>query len=102
MSIPRSPRGVDSITLGTIMPFGSITSRVSLTHLGSFGLKMLPIFSPSISETTCHSSFYKGGIRLSAKLNVQRNLAFARSCTVIIAPAYYKRKKYGHQFGTLK
>src|SRR5216683_1776576 len=46
MSIPRSPRGVDSITLGTITPLGSIISRVALIHLGSFGLKMVPIFSP--------------------------------------------------------
>src|SRR5258707_5252218 len=46
MSMPRSPRGVDSITLGTITPLGSIISRVALIHLGSFGLKMVPIFSP--------------------------------------------------------
>src|SRR5260370_20344093 len=102
MSIPRSPRGVDSITLATITPLGSIISRVALIHLGSFGLKMVPIFSPYNIRNDCLSSFSTGGVRLSAKLNVQRTLTKVRSCTVIIAHARYKRKKYGHYFGTLK
>src|SRR5258707_1422680 len=102
MSMPRSPRGVDSITLGTITPLGSIISRVALIHLGSFGLKMVPIFSPYNIRNDCLSSFSTGGVRLSAKLNVQRTLTKVRSCTVIIAPARYKRKKYGHYFCTLK
>src|SRR5579859_1414394 len=46
MSQPRSPRGVDSTTLG-IMPRGSKNSLDSLIHLGSFGLKRVPILAPS-------------------------------------------------------
>src|SRR5215469_15439662 len=102
MSMPRSPRGVDSITLGTITPLGSITSRVALIHLGSFGLKMVPIFSPYNIRNDLSLFLLYGGGRLSAKLNVQRNLTKVRSCTVIIAPARYKRKKNGYYFGTLK
>src|SRR6266487_3053976 len=52
MSQPRSPRGVDSTTLGTYTPLGSRTSRVSFAHLGSLGLKMVPILAPFESKTT--------------------------------------------------
>src|SRR5213080_3763093 len=83
MSMPRSPRGVDSITLGTIMPRGSITSRVSLIQRGSFGLNLLPIFAPfNISETICLTyqgrgkpSPYPRRSTTTARLGVRAGLA---------------------------
>src|SRR6266536_4273290 len=54
MSQPRSPRGVDSTTLG-IMPLGSRISALPLIHLGSLGLKTAPILTPSYlkQRTVC-------------------------------------------------
>src|SRR5256886_15685932 len=95
MSIPRSPRGVDSITFGTIIPFGSITSRVSLIHFGSFGLKMLPIFTPfNIRNDLSLFLTYLDEFDYRQRRNVQRILAFARPRTIMIAPARCKRKNY--------
>src|SRR5579863_2786231 len=109
MSMPRSPRGVDSITLGTMMPRGSITSRVSLIHRGSFGLNLLSIFAPLICGTIglshadaiyhvptnlCHAERH-----YRRKQNVQRN-SHNNLCTVMIAPASGKRKHKTKESGT--
>src|SRR5712691_3516796 len=52
MSQPRSPRGVDSTTLG-IIPLGSRISALPFIHFGSLGLKTAPILAPSsLSKTT--------------------------------------------------
>src|SRR6266480_219910 len=97
MSMPRSPRGVDSITFGTIIPLGSITSRVSLIHFGSLGLKMLPIFTPfNIRNDLSFFLLYLDELDHRQRRNVQRILAFARPCTIMIAPVTRKRKNYRH------
>src|SRR5215472_13910758 len=103
MSIPRSPRGVDSITLGTLIPFGSITSRVSLIHFESFGLKMLPIFTPfNIRKRSVPPPLSWDELDYRQRLNVQRTLTFARPCIIMTASASCKRKNSRHQFSTLK
>src|SRR5438270_1922898 len=68
MSQPRSPRGVDSTTLGTYTPRGSRISRVSLTHLGSLGLKMLAMLAPSyLKQPPVFSPLYDEQNRPSVK-----------------------------------
>src|SRR6266700_5236207 len=56
MSQPRSPRGVDSTTLG-IIPLGSRISARPFIHFGSFGLKTAPMLTPYLSKTTYGLSF---------------------------------------------
>src|SRR3989440_7718457 len=95
MSQPRSPRGVDSTTLG-IIPLGSRISARPFIHFGSFGLKTAPMLTPYLSKTTYGLSFsplYIGrDIPSVKKRNVQRMPARSGTCNVIIAPARYKRK----------
>src|SRR6266496_5504246 len=79
MSMPRSPRGVDSITFGTIIPFGSITSRVSLIHFGSFGLKMLPIFTPFNIRNDLSLFSYTERVRLSAETECAEDPCFCKA-----------------------
>src|SRR6266536_824733 len=94
MSQPRSPRGVDSTTLG-IMPLGSRISALPLIHLGSLGLKTAPILTPSYlkQRTVCPSFHWLLG-RLYRRLKT-KCAEDARTCgyfTVMIALAGCKRK----------
>src|SRR5436309_13694977 len=96
MSQPRSPRGVDSTTLG-IIPRGSKMSRDSLIHLGSLGSKTVPIIAPSKSKTTnglsLHYTFLGRGVP-SAKTKRTEGSRTSRNLylIVMIALAAHKRK----------
>src|SRR5579883_1047010 len=99
--MPRSPRGVCSITLGTIIPLGSIMSRVSRIHFGSFGLNVLPILAPLLSETLSGLPRISVMGHYRQELNVQRNSTKAGSCTVMITPGNTKRKHSTDEFSRL-
>src|SRR6266851_2045094 len=60
MSIPRSPRGVDSMTLGTITPLGSIFSPYNIRN--DLSLFLLYRRSQTIGKTECAEEPYKSKV----------------------------------------
>src|SRR5437763_15192772 len=94
MSQPRSPRGVDSTTLG-IIPRGSKMSRDSLIHLGSLGSKTVPIIAPSktTNDLSLHYTFLGRGVPSAKTKRTEGSRTRGNLyLTVMIALAAHKRK----------